>query len=273
MLGRQVFFNAYNAAGGIDLTGRNGRDLRRQIVAVFSHRGRVENWLKAGSLDDSDYLRLRALYPNDSEKIVDGILDHPTKNNYWVLFSLPGLTTPQIPDRLFLLASIEHFKRHPVGTARAITATYKGLVLGPAWRFEDGPIVDPAAFDPATPARNAGVPAEIAAPMRSPPDDALFWETKVNTLFGLICDFIVPASFVLMLIGVVGFVFEPGPARATALTIFVLHCANAVVTALLVDAQFRYQVHGASLAMIGAGLGLHRLASLRIVRKALARAA
>jgi hypothetical protein len=73
-----------------------------------------------------------------------------------------------------------------------------------------------------------------------------------------------------MLVGVAGFMPEPGPARATALTIFVLHCANVAVLMILVDAQFRYQVQSVPLAMIGAGLGLHRVASLPFVRRALA---
>ena len=116
--------------------------MRRQIVAFFSDRSRVEDWLKAQTLDDRDYLRLRALYPDEPEKIVDGIFAHPTKTNYWLLFAVLGPTL-EIPDEQFLSASIEHFKRHPVRTARAIAATYKGLVLGPAWRFEDNPIRTP----------------------------------------------------------------------------------------------------------------------------------
>jgi hypothetical protein len=191
----------------------------------------------------------------------------------WILFSVPGPTAQLIPDEYFLSASIEHFKRHPVNTARAVAASYKGLVLGPAWRFEDNPIADPALFEPATPARSVDLPADIVGPAHQQPGGPLFWENKVNGLFGVICEIIIPASFVLMLIGVVGFLFEPGPVRATALTIFMLHSANVAVVALLVDAQFRYQIHSVPLAMIGAGLGLHRLASLRFVLRAFGRTA
>jgi hypothetical protein len=73
---------------------------------------------------------------------------------------------------------------------------------------------------------------------------------------------LVPISYFLMVIGVVGFIAVPGPARTISLVVFGLHSMNVLALSVLVDPQFRYQAQSIPLAIIGAGIGIYRLATI-----------
>lgn len=270
MFGRQVFFNSYLSSGGMDLSGRRGRDFQRQVLAFFSQdREIVEEHMTSWGFAAA-YDQLLTENPGGPDKIVDALFAHPTKTNFWILFSVPGTRTPEIPDRYYFFTSIEQYKRHLVQMLSVFLADYRALVLGPAWRYEEIPVFEITTFTPTSPERSEVLPADILSPAQFP--GHLPWEDKLNAAFEAVYTIVVPASFVLMLIGAVGFLFEPGPARTTSLVIFAIHFCNVLVLALLVDPQYRYQIQDVPLAMVGAGMGLIRLATLPFMRRAVRRA-
>ena len=77
------------------------------------------------------YRELRSRYADNPERMVDGMLAEPTTPNYWFMVPM------RIEDRLFRVASIAHYKSHPIDALLALLERYKGYVLGPPWHYQD----------------------------------------------------------------------------------------------------------------------------------------
>jgi hypothetical protein len=88
------------------------------------------------------------------------------------------------------------------------------------------------------------------------------WTVWVQRAFAANYAVLLPLSYLLMVVGTVEFAGTADPARIISLVIFGVHSINVLTLSALVDAKFRYQTQGVPLAIIGAGIGLYRLATI-----------
>ena len=82
-------------------------------------------------------------------------------------------------------------------------------------------------------------------------------------MFATLYFVVLPTSFVLMVIGVVGMIWLPWRLKAAPVAVLALQSCNKWALAILLDPQFRYQLAAVPLAIARAGFGIHAL--LRLV--------
>lgn len=233
MMGRQMFFNEF--IDGADQSVRSTIDLKTALV-------------KAGA---------------DAQKI-DAAFARPSEGGYWTLF-MAGETLGREGDRLFATAAIDQALAHPAKSIARFVSRYWDLVMGPPWRFTgDGIVEEHYPFVPASPDQSdrithTWVPVN-EAPFLAPPSAPM----KVAAIvFSTVCPIFIPATFVLMVIGVLLALWRRSNDMALALAVFAMHAINTAALAALVDPRLRYHMQGIPVALIGAGIGVHQLLSLR----------
>lgn len=257
MLGRQLFFNIYMQSGGLDTNGPFAGMLRLRLLTFFrDEASRYDLRTFGPQFTEEAYRDLFGRYAGRPEQQVDAIFTRPNRTYYWVMFAMSDIALGKTSDQLFLWTSLEFMWRHPATFIAIALDNYKRLVVGPAL---DAPYI--AGFSP-------GMSAPLANQFVAPIEErwtAAVAETdgmrQANRAFAQAYELLLPASYVLMLIGAAGFLATPGIARTTGVTVFALHTCNVLPLAILVDAQFRYQSQSVPLALIGAGIGAWRLAS------------
>ena len=185
-------------------------------------------------------------------------------------------------DRILLRATLQHYWTYPWQLVRSALQTYRGLTLGPAWTFTlvgygfDAIEEQPIFFEPVhrdkgiipTPERQS-VTAATLAMFANKAKPTPIWALWVRRVFAADYFVLVPVSYFLMVIGVVGFIRSSCDLRrSTSVVVFGLHSMNVLALSVLVDPQFRYQAQSIPLAIIGAGIGIYRLATIYRRRQA-----
>jgi hypothetical protein len=266
MNGRILFFKTYLQSGGMGASGPNGLALRRVLVDLFRDELAQNHDLRSlggPAMSDQDYRLLYLQYAGDPEQLVDAMFRHPTTQYFWTMFCAADAVRGAHPDRLFLWTAIEHARAHPVETAQHALDGYRSLVIGPAWWFfRDKRKTERPYFEPVAPQRDP-VRDDMVVRISKTPFAEGAWPAAARLLdvaFSSSYRVILPVAYVLMVIGVLGFMFTPGAARRAALTVFLIHSCNVVALAVLVDVKFRYQVQSVPLAIVGGGIGAYWIA-------------
>jgi hypothetical protein len=285
-IGRQAFFNAYMWSDGVPnafSSGTAALEMRADLKQFFSTDPSVGRIRQLGTPpSDAAFQQLFGRFAGHPDDQVAAMFQRPHVQYYWIISTLSTLGPPQLlpnekewmnGDRMLLQATLHYYWNHPWQVVRSTLLTYRGLTLGPAWRFMatgygfDGIAREQIRFDPAQP--GLGV---VPTPQHDYVDSGRLFSDEaaapavrmrwIQRAFAAIYTFLVPASYLWMMFGIVGFIGVPGPARAVSLTAFGVHSINALALSLLVDPQFRYQAESVPLAIMGAGIGLYRLATL-----------
>ena len=166
----------------------------------------------------------------------------------------------------------EFVTKYGVNHEYLVSQVFLGLTIGLAWRFQpvaigQAPIApERISFEAMGPEMGI-VPSDDRALARSmylfegrndaPPQRTVM----IKAWFQETYPYVVPIAYVLMMIGVVGYLFVPGATHWAILSIFALHSANVLALCILVDPQFRYQMQSVPLAILGAGFGIFRITS------------
>lgn len=264
-LGAQVFYNAYLWSDkDAFTTGSAAAEMRARIRAFFAAKpDRIHITELGPPMKEPVYQDLVGRLADNPEALVDAMFGKQHLHYYWLISSIMNLR----PDggRILLLASLRHYLRHPDQIIRSTFWNYIGLVLGPPRRFNLGDYAkraladDPAYFEAfewlgVVPGNNSFV-TEVSG---------FAYKTKTGTMeavqsyFSSFYPIILPLSYLLMLVGLLA-AWRPGPPRQIILMIFSVHTINALPLAILVDSQFRYQMQGVPLAIIGAAVGVYWL--------------
>lgn len=283
MLGRQLFFKAYMWSDGMNAPfspqqGPATAALRSRLTALFAdsaHKselekkwGAIKDW--GFPMTDAAYHEMFGRFDGNPEAQVAAIFELPNAKYFYVMFIASDVEFGPAADRLFLRAAIEQFLTNPLQTARAIIGTYWALVFGPAWQInyyhmpsrfsspirdleEDLPVLEVLGPKPGTICttnREASAPTGYTRCEQSP------WMVMLANWFSVTYPIVLPGSFILMVIGVVGLISQRTPARTSVLCCFAIHTVGELSLSPFVDPKFRYQFECVPLAMMAAGFGL-----------------
>jgi hypothetical protein len=278
-IGQQAFFNAYMwSDGSMDAfsTGTAAQELRGNLREFFAKNPTKEEKIRLGGPQPSDeaYEHLFGRFDGNPDAQVTEMFARPQMYYYWTIAILSEQEWPG-GDGILLRATLQHYWTHPWQLVRSTLQTYRGLTLGPAWTFTlvgsgfDAVGEQPIFFEPMqrdkgiipTPERQS-VTATTLAMFANKAKPTPVWALWVRRVFAADYFVLVPISYFLMVVGVVGFIAVPGPARTISLVVFGLHSMNVLALSVLVDPQLRYQAQSIPLAIIGAGIGIYRLAAI-----------
>jgi hypothetical protein len=277
-IGQQVFFNAYMWSDGLAdafSSETAAQELRENLRQFFAENPTKRKTRFGGPQPTNEaYERLFGRFDGNPDAQVTEMFVRPQMYYYWLIAVVSQNVWPD-GDRILLRASLQHYWQHPWQFVRSILETYRGLTLGPAWTFTlDGYGFDAVGeqlifFEPMyrdkgiipTPEHDF-VTATTVAMFANKAKPIPGWALWIRRVFAAEYVVLVPVSYLLMLIGAVGFIGVPGPARTISLVVFGLHSVNALALSVLVDPQFRYQTQSIPLAIIGAGIGIYRLATI-----------
>jgi len=281
-IGRQAFFDAYmwsDGQHGAFSSGTAAHELRQRLKEFFaSNPSRAKlNSLGAAS-DDADYERYFGRFSGHPDAQVAAIFARPNVLYFWVISTL-SFEEWSGGDLMLLHLTLRHYWNHPLQPVRSTFWTYLALTWGPAWYFHydnfglDAMQRDPPIFLPLVKNWGADVVPErdYITSLRVFANRALPippWALRVRQAFAAEYSILQPTSYVLMIVGVLGFLWIPGRVRTTALVVFAIHLTNVLVIALLIDPWYRYQAQSVPLAITGAGIGIYRLITLLPARRA-----
>jgi hypothetical protein len=276
MNGRQLFIQVYlHSQGGAfaAASGDAAAALRKHLVAYFSAHARDIKKRFAYPMSNDQYHELFGRFEGKPEEQVAEMLTHPHLTYFWIMFCISDVSDVSFGPRgddLFLRASLEFVREHPQQYLHGVVQSYAGLVWGPARKFgfhdyaAGGMAPTRVCFEPFDP--ECGV--EAGSDMRG---SKIFfanrcqarpsWMVCAQSYFVACYPIVLRVSYLLMIVGVAGFLFVSGQARTMALVVFLLHTCNVLSLSMFVDPQFRYQVQSIPLAMVGAGIGLYRIAT------------
>jgi hypothetical protein len=278
-IGQQAFFNAYMwSDGSVDAfsSGTAAQELRGNLREFFAKNPTKEEKARLAGPQPPDeaYEHLFGRFDGNPDAQVTEMFARPQMYYYWIIAILSEQEWPD-GDRILLRATLQHYWQHPWQLVRSILQTYRGLTLGPPWTFTlagygfDAVEEQPVFFEPMhrdkgivpTPERHSVTAATLAV-FANKAKPTPVWALWVQRVFAADYFVLVPISYFLMVIGAVGFIGVPGPARTISLVVLGLHSINVLALSVLVDPQFRYQAQSIPLAIIGAGIGIYRLATI-----------
>jgi hypothetical protein len=276
-LGRQLFSSVYWSSDGLpdafsDDESSAAKALRAQLVDWFSEKSNRITILPP--LPAETYHELFGQFRDDPQGQVAAIFRRPHLMYYWAIFCISTRDCGSaISDRDLFFAAVGHIARHPVHFAGEVIAVYKGLVLGPAWRYRGkgfgrdairletlqfNPLVPQAKFMPTL--ENQPFIAKSLPLLERRPLPA--WAPAVRAWFDLSYPLCLPVFYVLALIGAIGYAFSSGAERVISWTCLAVHTVNVGTLAALVDPQFRYQIQSVPLIILAGVIGILRLQTM-----------